>query len=71
MKRQKQGTRDMKEWTLPALYRAMQKDLELCNTECERINCMAICKKEIRNLANETQKTRRLTPGEISILLNV
>ena len=60
-----------KEWTLTALYSAMIKDLELCQTEAEKINCKAICSKEIRTMAEELKNVRKLTPGEVSVLVNI
>jgi hypothetical protein len=59
------------EWTLVALNKAMIDDLDKCQSESERINCRAICEREIKNKAVEITKTRKLTPGEMSVLLSI
>jgi len=59
------------EWTLVALYRAMLEDLKSCNTQTEVDCCRAINRREILSKASELQKTRKLTPGEQSVLLNI
>ncbi len=56
----------MKAWTITQLKRAMIEDLKLCQNTFERINCSAVCKKEIRDLAESL--TRKLTPCEVAIL---
>lgn len=59
------------EWTLTALYAAMQGDLAACSSEAERVNCRAVCAKEIKLKAFQLRRTRRLTPGEESVLFSV
>lgn len=56
----------MKAWTITQLKRAMIEDLKLCQTTFEGVSCSAICKKEIRDLADSL--TRKLTPCEVAIL---
>ena len=53
-------------WTVKQLKEAMDKDLQKCNTELERDLCRIICTKEMREFAKGL--TRKLTPGEQSIL---
>jgi hypothetical protein len=59
----------LKAWTITQLKLAMDRDLEACHTETERLNVEAICGREIRDLASSL--TRKLTPGELSILTNL
>ena len=60
-----------REWTLTGLNQEMKKDLLKCNTDFEKAMCKTVCKKEIKEKAFEIQKHRKLTPGEISVLLNI
>lgn len=57
----------MKDWSIKQLYEAMQRDLQMCQTNFERINCKAVCGKEIRETAERFAVTRRLTTIEIEI----
>lgn len=59
------------EWTLVALNHAMQNDLKNCTTEHERLCCKTICQREIKDKAFEIRKTRKLTPGEESVLFSI
>jgi len=55
-------------WNIKQLYDSMLEDLNLCQTDFERSMLKTICKKEIREKANEFKKTRKLTPVEMAIL---
>lgn len=57
-----------REWTLGAMYQAMQRDLEACQTENERINCRAVNVREIRDRAEQIRRHRPLTEFEQSVL---
>ena len=57
----------MKNWNLKQLNIALLQDLNECNTQFERDCCKAIGGKEIISKAKEFAKTRKLTPGEVSI----
>ena len=61
----------MNAWTLLQLKRQLAEDLKSCHTELERSMCETICNKEIRELAVQIQKTRKLTPGEQAVLDNI
>jgi len=54
-------------WSLRQLEEVMQRDLQMCHTEDERIMCRAICGREIRKYAEQFARNRKLTPGEIAI----
>jgi hypothetical protein len=61
-----------KPWTLIQLN--VQKTIDMqqsCHTKLERSMCETICNKEIRELAAEILKTRKLTPGERAVLDNL
>jgi len=58
----------LKPWNIKQLYLAMLDDLAQCQNDFERSMCETICKKEIREKANEFAKTRKLTPVETPIL---
>lgn len=57
----------MSPWTIVQLKNAMNEDLKKCNTDHERLMVKTVCGKEIRELAYETSKKRKLTPGEVAI----
>ena len=54
-------------WNIHQLEEALQSDLSMCNNEFERINCIAIGGKEIRELASKLQQSGKLTPGQYAI----
>lgn len=58
-------------WTLKQLYTEYLKDIELCQTQHERMLCRTICRKEINKLADKIKKERKLTPGEVSVLRSI
>lgn len=59
----------LKPWVITQLAAEINHDLALCTTESERINCLAITTKEIRELRDEKIAAgTRFTPGEISVL---
>ena len=60
----------MKPWTLAQLIDEQQGDLQSCTSAFEQINCKAMYRVDIKRLAEEIRKTRKLTPGEESILAN-
>lgn len=57
-------------WNISHLQQALDRDLLQCNNQLERDCCKAIAGREIREKAKEWSKTRKLTPGEISIAMN-
>ena len=61
----------MKEWTITQLKQAMVEDLSMCHTNLERQMCRVICSKEIRERAEEIKRIRKLTPGEMAIILDL
>lgn len=65
------NTTKLKPWNIKQLFSAMLIDLESCQTDLERNMVKTICTKEIRGKAKEFSKTRKLTPGEISILESI
>jgi len=65
------NTTKLEPWNIKQLYSAMLTDLEVCQTDLERMICSTICKKEIREKAKEFSKTRKLTPFEVSILESI
>ena len=58
----------IKAWNLKHLYEKMNEDLLCCNSVFERTNCIAICRREILDKAEELKSQRKLTPGEVAIL---
>lgn len=56
----------MNDWTVKQLKLKMDEDLNNCHTDLERQMCRTICTKEMREFAESL--TRKLTPGEQSIL---
>ena len=58
----------MKAWNIKQLKQTMIEDLRMCQTDLERQLCRIICSKEIRELATEIQRIRKLTPGEVAII---
>jgi len=58
----------IKPWNIKQLYNAMQSDLNSCQTDFERSMVKTICKKEIKEKANDFKKIRKLTPIEMAIL---
>lgn len=61
----------LKPWNIKQLYNAMLCDLNACQTDLERSMVKTICKKEIREKANEFKKIRKLTPFEMAIMENI
>ena len=61
----------LKAWNIKQLFEAMLLDMDRCDTDFEKINCLAICIEEIRTCADKWSVKRKLTPGEISILKKV
>lgn len=57
----------MKAWNIKQLQEALSNDLMACHSDFERSMVKAIGGKEIRELAVEWSKTRKLTPAEIAI----
>jgi hypothetical protein len=57
----------MQNWTIKQLNEQMQKDLDMCQTNHERIMVKAINGRHIREMAIEWAKTRKLTPMEVAI----
>jgi len=56
-------------WNIVDLNRAMQADLMKCHTLNERINCKAICLKEMRELMSAKKaQGKKLNPGEVAVL---
>lgn len=56
-----------KEWTLVALNAALTSDLTQCHTALEQQCCKAIALREMRELWREVLRTRKPTPGEVSV----
>ena len=61
-------TTKLKPWNIKQLYQSMLEDLNSCQTDFERMMCKIICKKEIKQKANEFKKIRKLTPVEMAIM---
>ena len=58
----------IKPWNIKQLYNSMLEDLNSCQTDFERSMVKTICKKEIKEKANDFKKIRKLTPIEMAIL---
>ena len=58
----------IKPWNIKQLYNAMLCDLNSCQTDFERSMVKTICKKEIKEKANDFKKIRKLTPVELALL---
>lgn len=56
----------MEPWTIKQLKQKMDEDLLYCETEIERASCQGIWKRAMVRFA--ATLTRKLTPGEQSIL---
>lgn len=61
-------TTKLKPWNIKQLYKAMESDLNSCQTDFEKSMVKTICKKEIREKAKEFKKIRKLTPVEMAIM---
>mgnify|MGYP000076410753 CR=1 FL=1 len=58
----------MKSWNVKQLHNEYKQALAQCQTPSERGMCESIMKRDMINQAKEFLETRKLTPGEISVL---
>ena len=60
----------MKAWNIKQLEEQHKKDLSMCRSEFERINCRAFHGADIRKAADYWSQHRKLTPFEVAIAEN-